>query len=407
MPSFLDLPSEIRIRIYRKSATLAGPIRLRAHLLPSDVVRYHNDPDTDWQAIRLGVATETHDIMLDATKLLRSQGSECDYASFDMVSTNTLAPILQGCRHIRPEAEWEFSSIATIHLSIRARLPLDLRTLPWLRQVRHLSVDYSFRSPNGMPCDRNHNWRQVDQDIAAFIGTICEICESLRTFTLHVLSDRCCGSCRRDFMHDALQTFQMLGSPGATAKALTKLVPRVRDMITIVAFGSCSSYHELRNAISAAEPRGFACGRLDKWPAMKLNREQRAANDLVWKVTTCLGKPAIHAWFFKMPTSELADRALIPAWDFLGRHEHYCRDRELNEANAVLQQEDNLEQTFLLRSPIVEFEDDSDYEADEGDDNLKAENAELLQEEGNDGVNEGGWEDPTSRSAIEYMNSFF
>lgn len=376
-------------------------------MLRSGVVRSHNDPNTDWQAIRLGVATETHDIMLDATKLLRSQVSECDYAGFDMVSTNTLAPILQACRQIRPEAEWEFSSIATIHLSIQARLPLDLRTLPWLRQVRHLSVDYSFLSPNGMPCDRSHSWRQVDQIIAAFIGTICEICESLRTFTLHILGDRCCGSCRRDFMHDALQTFQMLGSPGATAKALTKLVPRVRDMITIVAFGSCSSYHELRNAISAVEPRGFACGRLDKWPSMKLNREQCAANDLVWKVTTCLGKAAIHAWFFRMPTSELADCDLIPAWNFLGRHELYCRDRELNEVNGILRQEDNLEQTLLLRSPGVDFVDDSDNETDVEYDNLKAEEVEFLQEEENDRGNDGDWEDPMSHSAMEYMNSFF
>lgn len=208
MPSFLDLPLEIRANIYRELARTAGQLRLREQLLRSDVVRYYDDPNTDWQAVQLGVATETHDIMLEATKLMRSQGSECDYAGFDMVSTTTSAPILQASRQLRPEVEWEFSRIATIHLSMRPRLPLNLGTLPWLRQVKYLSVDYYFLSPNRMPSDRNHNWRQVDQDIAAFIGTICEICESLRTFTLHILDDRCCDSCKRAFMCDALQTFQ-------------------------------------------------------------------------------------------------------------------------------------------------------------------------------------------------------
>lgn len=404
MPNFLELPSEIRVKIYRELAQPADHMRLRQQTLRSDVVRYYNDPDTDWQAVQLGVATETHDIMLDATKLLRSQGTECDYAGFDMVSTNRGAPILQASRQLRPEAEWEFSSIATIHLSISPRLPLDLRTLPWLRQVRYLSVDYSCLSSNRMPSDRNHNWRQVDQDIAAFIGTVCKICESLRTFTLHILGDRCCDCCRRDFMHDALQTF---GSPGATADALSKLVPMVRDLFTIVAFGSCYSYYELRNAISAAQPRGFACGRLDKWPAMKLNLEQRAANDLVWQVSSHVGKAAIHAWFFKMSTSNMADRDLVPSWHFLGRHELYVRDREVNEGNAMLWQEDNLEQTLLLRSQNAESEDDSDNKVDEGNDKLKDEDFKIVQDEDNDRGDECDGEDPMSQSAIAYMDSFF
>lgn len=201
-----------------------------------------------------------------------------------------------------------------------------------------------------------------------------------------------------------------LASPGATADALSKLVPRVRDLITIVAFGSCYSYYELRNSISAAQPRGFACGRLDKWPAMKLNLEQRAANDLVWQVSTRVGKPAIHAWFFKMPTSNMADRELVPAWHFLGRHELYIRDRELSERNVMLWQEDHLEQTLVLRSQNVEFEDDSDDsddKADEEDDEFLAEDVAIIQDEENNGGDEIDEEDPMSRSAIEYMNSFF
>jgi len=55
-------------------------------------------------------------------------------------------------------------------------------------------------------------------------------------------------------MHDALQT---VGSPRATADALTKLVPKVRDLITNVAFGSCYSYYELRNATSACAASGL------------------------------------------------------------------------------------------------------------------------------------------------------
>jgi len=46
----------------------------------------------------------------------------------------------------------------------------------------------------------------------------------------------------------------------------------------------------------------------------------------------------------------MADRDLVLVWKFLGHHELYIRDRELNEGNALLWQEDNLEHILLLRS---------------------------------------------------------
>lgn len=219
-------------------------------------------------------------------KLMRPANYKCDYAAFEVISG---APILQCTRQIRKEAEREFLCVAPIPFSIRSHLPLDLRSLPWLRQVKHLSVDYSFLSRGSAQVRHDQEWLRTDRDIAAFIKMIPKVCESLHTFTLHILSDRCCNVCHWDFMLDALETYPETVEYGkATAEALTSLVPKVRDLITIVVFGTFYAYSKLRTAISPSQSDGFPHGRLDEWPSIKLSSEQRAANDSLWQFYTSL-----------------------------------------------------------------------------------------------------------------------
>lgn len=356
MAKFLDLPVEIRAMIYQELATSVGLMRLREHSLWSDVIGDCDEMGVDWQYGSLENGPVSRDHVREFMKLSRPANYECDYAAFEVFSG---APILQCSRQIRKEAEGEFLCVAPIHFSIRSHLPLDLGSLPWLAQVKHLSVDYSFLSWGSAHVRHEQEWSRTDRDIAAFINMIPKVCEFLRTFTLHILSDRCCNLCHWDFMLDALETYSDVEereSEKATAEALTGLVPKVRDLITIVAFGIPHSYSRLRRAISPSQSSGFAHGRLDKWPSIKLNSEQRAANDSLWQFyTSHAPHAAIYAWHFKMPTSKVRDCHLVPEWPFLHRHQMYIRDRDVSDRRAVLLQEDNLEQTLSLRADVADL----------------------------------------------------
>lgn len=205
-----------------------------------------------------------------------------------------------------------------------------------------------------------HNYVEIEQQIACFINRFSEHCESLLTFTLHILSDSCCAVHDNDMMHEVLD----LRPEGPAALALVNLVPKVRDLITIVAFGNCNSCGNLLYDISKKvrhEHGDFAYGRLNEWPAMELRDDQLAALHDVWR-SGYHRDGAIHAWVFKLPTSELANDWGLAVWEFLGPTDLYCRDQELEDRAAIRHQEHHLEVTLALRSGAMDAVGDSEVE---------------------------------------------
>lgn len=192
--SFLDLPPELRLIIYHELAKDPVHMWIREQLSELDLgpTLIDNGP-RKFKSLSGEEDLEARELVFDSRKSWRSQDISRGDKDLELVPISiSSAPILVTCRLIRQEALCEFTRTGHLHLSIPFLLPLDLRSLPQLKQIQHLSVDYTFVSPEFGPAFDLRNGSLAEKtecELAQFIHNLAGTCRSLRTLALYIQSD--------------------------------------------------------------------------------------------------------------------------------------------------------------------------------------------------------------------------